>query len=362
MARATGSGSPSDPGEDRFATFLESAPDAIVVVDAEGRIVRINPQLERLFGYTPEELLGQVVEVLVPESHRPRHVAARVEYAAGPTSRPMGASLELQAKRKDGSRFPVDISLSPLPGDGGLLVAAVIRDLTQRVELEEERRRLHEARMRRRQTIEINDNVMQGLAAATFALELGDTRMAQAAVRQTVRSARRMMSALIGGSGVLPPRPGDLRRTHRARAGKAQPYAGPPAPGVESGPEVRVRVVIADDVPEIRQLLRRVLTPSRGFLVVGEAVDGRTAVELAAALDPDALLLDLAMPVLDGLSAIPEIRRRSPRTKICVLSGYPSDDLALSASDLGAHAYLEKGNAARDLTRLLLELCLEPTA
>jgi PAS domain S-box-containing protein len=362
MASPTERGNPSDPGEDRFAAFLESAPDAIVVVDAGGRIVRSNPQVERLFGYTREELLGQVVEILLPESYRQGHVAARADYAANPTVRPMGAPLELQARRKDGTRFPVDISLSPLPGEGGLLVAAVIRDLTQRVELEDERRRLHEARLRRRQTIEINDNVMQGLAAATFALELGDTRMAQAAVQQTVRSARRMMSELIGGaSGALPPRPGDLRRSHRAHAVKAATHAGPPAPEAEPGPEVRVRVVIADDVPEIRQLLRRVLTPSRGFQVVGEAVDGRTAVDLAAALQPDALLLDLAMPVMDGLSAIPEIRRRSPRTKICVLSGYPSGDVAVSASDLGAHAYLEKGNAARDLTRILLQLCLEPT-
>ena len=170
--------------DDRLAAFLESAPDAIVVVDSGGRIVRINPQLERLFGYSRDELLGEPVETLLPESYRQGHAAARAHYAAEATVRAMGG-LELHARRKDGSRFPVDISLSPLPGDGGLLVAAVVRDLTPRVELEDERRRLHEARLRRRQTIEINDNVMKGLAAATFALELGDTRMAQAAIQQT---------------------------------------------------------------------------------------------------------------------------------------------------------------------------------
>jgi PAS domain S-box-containing protein len=356
-------GSSSGAGDDRFAAFLESAPDAVVLVDEDGRIVRINPQFQRLFGYSQDELLGQVVEVLLPDSHRQRHVAARAHYAASPSPRPMGARLELQARRKDGTHFPVDISLSPLPGDGGWLVAAVVRDLTQRVDLEDERRRLHESRLRRRQTIEINDNVMQGLAAATFALELGDTRMAQAAVQQTVRAARRMMSSLLGTSSgmTLPPRPGDLRRTRRAHVLPALAHGAPVASEGDAGPEAAVRVVIADDVPEIRQLLRRVLTQSRGFRVVGEAVDGQTAVEMAATLQPDALLLDLAMPVMDGLSAIPEIRARSPRTKICVLSGYPSRDVAISATDLGAHAYLEKGDAARDLTRILRQLCLEPT-
>lgn len=317
MAPPIDHGNPTSGGEDRFAAFVESAPDAIVVVDGEGRILRINPQVEHLFGYTRDELVGQVVEVLLPESYRASHLAARADYAAHPTIRAMGAPVVLQARRKDGSRFPVDISLSPLPGDGGLLVAVVIRDLTQRAELEEERRRLHETRLRRRQTIEINDNVMHGLAAATFALELGDTRMAQAAVQQTVRSARRMMSSLLGGaSGAMPPWPGDLRRSHRAHVLKTLPHASHPAAGTEAGPDARVRVVIADDVPEIRQLLRRVLTPSRGFHVVGEAGDGRTAVELAVSLQPDAVLLDLAMPVMDGLSAIPEIRQRSPGTKL----------------------------------------------
>lgn len=364
MARVTEGGSPA---EDRLAAFVESAPDAIVVVAEDGRIVSINRHLELLFGYSADELLGQPVEVLLPESNRQAHVAARASYVADPVARPMGAGLDLQGRRKDGTRFPVDISLSPLAGEGGTMVAAVVRDLTQRVELEEERRRLHEARLRRRQTIEINDNVMQGLAAATFALELGDTRMAQAAIQQTVRSARRMMSSLLSGpGGAMPPRPGDLRRSRRAHAMRAQSHAGPILPDGDDGddgdgPEVAVRVLIADDVPEIRQLLRRVLTHRRGFHVVGEAIDGQTAVELAATLQPDAVLLDLAMPVMDGLSAIPEIRMRCPRTKICVLSGYPGRDVAVSAADLGAHAYLEKGNAARDLTQLLRRLCLEPT-
>lgn len=354
---------PTNRGDDRFAAFLECAPDAVVVVDEAGRMVRVNPQLEKLFGYPRAELLGQPVEMLLPEAFRHGHVASRAEYMAQPTTRPMGGAEALQARRKDGARFPVDISLSPLPGPGGLLVAAAVRDVTVRVELEEERRRLQEARMRRRQSIEINDNVMQGLAAATYALELGDTRMAQAAIQQTMRSARRMMSSLLGTTdGAIRPQPGDLQRSRRAHVVPSAADGVPHGPEAAPGADADVRVVIADDVPEIRQLLRRVLTHNSGFDVVGEAIDGATAVEMAAALQPDALLLDLAMPVMDGLAAIPQIRERSPRTKICVLSGYPRSDVGLSATELGAHAYLEKGRAARDLTRLLRELCLAPTA
>lgn len=125
------SGSPTDDA-DFYRGLVESAPDALVVVGHEGQIRFVNQQTEALFGYTREELVGEAVEVLVPERHREAHPAHRGGYVTEPRMRPMGAGLDLMAQRKDGTEFPVDISLSPLHTDDGLVVSAVIRDITER--------------------------------------------------------------------------------------------------------------------------------------------------------------------------------------------------------------------------------------
>lgn len=115
-----------------YRGLVESAPDALVVVDEAGRIRLVNQQTEALFGYTREELVGEAVEVLVPERHQGAHPGHRAGYVTEPRMRPMGAGLDLMAQRKDGTEFPVDISLSPLHTDEGLVVSAVIRDITER--------------------------------------------------------------------------------------------------------------------------------------------------------------------------------------------------------------------------------------
>lgn len=97
-----------------YRGLVELAPDAMVVVDEAGRICLVNQQTEALFGYTRSELVGQTIEVLVPERYRAAHPARRGAYGAEPRMRPMGADLDLMAQRKDGIEFPVDISLSPL--------------------------------------------------------------------------------------------------------------------------------------------------------------------------------------------------------------------------------------------------------
>ncbi len=114
---------------ERFRGLLESAPDAMVVVAADGRIAMVNGQTEQLFGYDREELTGERVEMLVPARFE-SHETHRRRYAAHPNARPMGADLELFAKRKDGSEFPVEISLSPLETQGGSLLTAAVRDVT----------------------------------------------------------------------------------------------------------------------------------------------------------------------------------------------------------------------------------------
>ena len=123
--------------EARFESLLEAAPDAIVVANDKGIITVANNRATDLFGYSRDELLGQPVEMLVPQQNREGHPDRRSGYVAHPAVRPMGAGLQLWAERKDGSKFPVDISLSPLETPAGILVSAAVRDITDRLAAEE---------------------------------------------------------------------------------------------------------------------------------------------------------------------------------------------------------------------------------
>ena len=122
--------------EERLRLLVESAPDGMVVSDAQGRIVLVNGQAETLFGYRRDELLGQTVELLVPQGRRDQHVADRTAYDARPRPRKMGEHPSLSGRRKDGSEFPVEIALSPIETESGVLVYAAIRDMTERTQME----------------------------------------------------------------------------------------------------------------------------------------------------------------------------------------------------------------------------------
>lgn len=202
--------------------FLDSAPDAMLVVGADGKIVLANALAHDLFVAEASDLVGLCVDELVPESLRGSHAARREAFHDSPSARPMGEGSELQATRRDGTEFPTEISLSPLPRPGPRLVLAAVRDLTNRKAAEQKlvdaRLELERRQARERQALEINDSVVQSLAVAEYRMDLGDHDEARKALRGALASAREIITDLLAAPGQeLDLRPGDLRRGSSAR-------------------------------------------------------------------------------------------------------------------------------------------------
>ncbi len=153
-----------------FRNLMESLPDALVVINSHGAIVLVNEQTEQLFGYKCAELLGQEIEILVPEHFRRDHVAKRNGYFTQPRPRPMGAELELFGRRKDGTEFPVEISLSPLQTPQGVLATSVIRDVSKR--------KRDEAKFR---------TLVENIPAVTFIAPLDETPRSCTSARKSSR-------------------------------------------------------------------------------------------------------------------------------------------------------------------------------
>jgi PAS domain S-box-containing protein len=229
-------------------------------------------------------------------------------------------------------------------------------DITERVHAEAENAkiaaRLGEAHLRRRQALEINDNVVQGLVAAAYALDQGQVTMSQAYLDQTLSAARAMMDDLLeplDGQGL---QPGDLVRTTAASFGNpAETAPAAEEDGIDR--QQSHRVLVVDDAQDLRMLLRARMETRDGLTVVGEAADGLAAVELASELQPDLVMLDLAMPRMDGLEALPLIRAAVPGVRIIVLSGFNQSTLAQKALAAGADKYVVKGGSMRQLLELV---------
>jgi PAS domain S-box-containing protein len=172
---------------------VEAAPDGIVMADRDGKVLLVNQRTEELFGYDRGELLGKSVDVLLPEGLRSAHAAHRSGYAANPRTRSMGAGIELLGRRRDGSEFPVEISLSPVSGSGATAVIATVRDVTDRLAVEAENRRIRHQLLvtedRERIARDLHDTVIQRLFAAGMTLQGAAARVDDTEVRARVERA-----------------------------------------------------------------------------------------------------------------------------------------------------------------------------
>jgi PAS domain S-box-containing protein len=312
---------------ERFRGLVESSPDAILVLDSQGGVLQANGRAAALLGADPT---GHSLEEILPGD----------DWTTGGEG--------VKATSLDGSPLVLDVTTAELTESTHQGRTAVfLQDASPRLEREAMATRLGESQQRRRQALEINDNVVQGLTSAVYSLEHEDVRQASSFIERTLAAARDMMDDLLEPRGEML-HPGDLVRSAAARLSEVAPREEPG--GADDPPDQSAyRILIVDDAEDIRALLRMKLGREEKFEVVGEAADGVDAVEMTRRLQPHIVLLDMAMPRMDGLQALPLIREAAPGVRVIVLSGFNQSTLEREALAAGADRYIVKGGSMRDL-------------
>ncbi len=317
---------------DRFQAMVESSPDAIMLLDASGAVVQANGRATELLGGDP---VGHAVAELVP--------SGLADAATG-----------VECLGVDGRRLTLDLVSAELErheGEEEARIAVFVHDASARLASEALAASLREAQIRRRQALEINDNVVQGLTAAVYALEQGNVGASTSFLQRTLGAARKMMNDLLDPLNGEDLQAGDLLRSEAAVLEGGEPAADEQVEPVAD--EAPRRVLVVDDSEDVRTLLCLKLASLPTFEVVGESADGAQAVEMATALQPDLVLLDLAMPRMDGLEALPLLRDAVEGVRVVVLSGFDKEAMAEKAMAAGADTYVEKGTAMSDLAEVL---------
>jgi PAS domain S-box-containing protein len=304
----------------RFRSVVEASPSGIVVLD-RGVVVQANGRAGELLGGDP---VGRPFTAIVP---------------GGEVS---GDALD--AVGLDGRALRLDVTIAAIEHEPGAAAsAAFLSDASPRLASEALAATLREVQVRRRQALEINDNVVQGLTAAMYALDLGDPAAGSSFVERALSGARHLMNDWLNPPDGSRLEAGDLVRTGGStlEAPTSEAAAEPEEP--ETPPARRPRIVVVDDNDDVRRLVRVQIERLGGYEVVGEAVDGVEAVEVVGSSRPDLVFLDLAMPRMDGLEALPLIRQAVPGVRVIVLSGFDEGTIGAKALAAGASRYVEKG-------------------
>ena len=322
----------------RFRGLVEASPDAIVVVGGDGVVVQTNSRAVDLVG---GDLVGLRLDSLLPDE---------VLEQGGATVAATGV---------DGRALTLDVVPAELQGlRDERLRAVFLHDSGPRLRGEALAAGFREAQIRRRQALEINDNIVQGLTAAVYSMDAGRQGTSQRYLERTLAAARRMMNDLLDPLDGQDLQPGDLVRSHASTLDDDPPPDPEVAPAVPGAGAPAHKVLVVDDYDDVRMLLR-IKLEGLGYDVVGEAADGHEAVHLAATHRPDLVLLDVAMPRMDGLEALPLIRQAVEGVKVVVLSGFDQGAMAEKALEAGAVRYVEKGHALAELMQVLNEVLTE---
>lgn len=305
----------------RFRSMVESCPDAILLIDTQGRIVQANGRAHELLDGDP---VGAAAEVISPELRQAAHGVKACTLG--------GRAVELDV---------IVAELRDLDGEG--LLAVYLRDASLRLADEARAAALREVQVRHRQALEINDDVVQGLTAAILAMQGDDLTATTSYLERTLAAARRIMNDWSGTPGGAAIRPGTLVRTAASTLHDppSEPTrsqsAVPPTAGVTR------TILVVDDSDDVRRLICAQLAGLGTCTLVGQAADGEEAIRLAAALQPDLVLLDLSMPRMDGLEALPRILQVAADVRVIVMSGFDANSVADQVLAAGAIRYLEKG-------------------